>query len=94
MKKKLERGVRSKSVRDYLASNPGASPKTVVEDLKKTGVNVSLGLVSVIKYSKAARGGKKGKGTVDGLLHAKKFIDQVGGIEAAKEAIELIEKLR
>ncbi len=94
MKKvKLERGVRSKAVRDYLAANPKSSPKKVVAELKKTGVDVSLGLVSVIKYSKASRG-KKDKGTLDGLLHAKKFIDQVGGIEAAREAIELIEKLR
>lgn len=100
-KKVQERGARSKAVRDYLAANPKASPKVVVEELGKQGVSVSLGLVSVIKYSKRGkvkRPGRRGgrlSGSLDtsSLLHAKKFIDEVGGVDAAKEAISLIEQL-
>jgi len=96
-KKKLERGARSQAVRDYLAENPKASPKDVVAALKEKGVSVSLGLVSVIKYSKRSAGIRslgKSNSSLAGLLHAKRFIDEVGGIEAAKEAIMLIERLR
>jgi len=98
-KKPEERGARSKAVRDFLAANPKASPKVVVEELSKQGISVSLGLVSVIKYSKrgkmnrSARRGGRLSGSFDSLLHAKKFIDEVGGFEAAKEAISLVEKL-
>lgn len=98
MAKKPERGVRSQAVRDYLKKNPKASPKDIVAGLKEQGVTVSLGLVSVIKYTKkgpkTGKRGGKGSGTLESLLHAKKFIDHVGGIDAAKEAISMIEQLR
>jgi len=50
-------GSKSQSIRDYLKSNPGANSKTVKDDLAKTGLSVSEGLVNKVKYSKPA--GKK-----------------------------------
>ena len=55
------RGVRTKAVRDYLTANPDASPKEVVASLAAQGIDVKVGLVSVIKYSKKS-GGKKTPG--------------------------------
>ncbi len=51
-----ERGYRSKMVREFLSKNPDSSPKDVVKALAKKRVTVSLGLVSVIKYSKKRNG--------------------------------------
>ena len=50
-------GSKSQSIRDYLKSNSGANSKTVKDDLAKTGLSVSEGLVNKVKYSKPA--GKK-----------------------------------
>jgi uncharacterized protein YneF (UPF0154 family) len=55
-------GSKSKSIQDYLKANPGANSKTVKDDLAKTGLSVSEGLVNKVKYSKPARkktGGRK-----------------------------------
>ncbi|MFT5094679.1 MAG: hypothetical protein ACI93T_003519, partial [Porticoccaceae bacterium] len=50
-------GSKSQSIQDYLKANPGANSKTVKDDLAKTGLSVSEGLVNKVKYSKPA--GKK-----------------------------------
>jgi uncharacterized protein YneF (UPF0154 family) len=50
-------GSKSQSIRDYLKANPGANSKVVKDDLAKTGLSVSEGLVNKVKYSKPA--GKK-----------------------------------
>ena len=50
-------GSKSQSIKDYLRANPGANSKTVKDDLAKTGLSVSEGLVNKVKYSKPA--GKK-----------------------------------
>lgn len=68
-----ERGARSKAVRDYLAQNPKASPKEVVANLAAQGIEVSLGLVSVIKYSKKS-GAKKSPGRKPGRPAASKTV--------------------
>lgn len=51
-----ERGSRSQAIRDYLQSNPKAGPKEVVAALGAQGISVTKGLVSNIKYGKAAKG--------------------------------------
>ena len=89
----LERGVRSKAVRDYLAVNPKDSPQKVVAALKEQGVEVSLGLVSVIKYSKP-KSNRGGLGTTaDALLLTKKLVDVIG-FDNARMALDVLEKLR
>ena len=35
---------KSASIREYLAKNPDANPKRIVEDLKAKGIDLSLGL--------------------------------------------------
>lgn len=89
----LERGARSKAVRDYLAANPKDSPHKVVAALKEQGVSVSLGLVSVIKYSKPKS--KRGSldTTADALFQTKKLVDAIG-FENARLALDVLEKLR
>jgi len=47
----------SQSIRDFLATNPGAMPVDVVKALKKDGVTVTTGLVSNIK-TKLNKAGK------------------------------------
>ena len=101
----LERGTRSAAVRDYLSENPSASPKTVVAALKEKGIEVSEGLVSVIKYRKPAgtsgrRGrrafslGANGDISANVLLEVKRVVDALGGIEKAREALSTLEQLR
>ena len=96
MAKKPERGERSKAVREYLKENPSASPKQVVAALKAQGMKISLGLVSVLKYSKRPIGVKARNmdSSFDNLIRAKKFVDQVGGVGEALAAIKTIEMLR
>ena len=93
-KPKLERGARSQAVRASLKAHPSASPAKVVAALQKQGVQISLGLVSVIKYSKGASGLADVKTSANTLLMAKKLADRVGGIRNAHELLNLLEKLR
>lgn len=53
-------GSKSQAIRDYLKANPGANSKTVKDDLAKTGLSVSEGLVNKVKYPGPA--GKKSGG--------------------------------
>jgi hypothetical protein len=53
---------KSDAVRDYLATNPTASPATVQQALKARGIIISASLASVIKYSKRGPGRPKGSG--------------------------------
>jgi hypothetical protein len=56
---KQERGARSNAIREYLKSHPDAGPKSIIADLKASGVNVSAALVSRIKYGKVGASGKR-----------------------------------
>lgn len=114
-KQKEARGSRSQAIRDYLAENPTATPKTIVAGLKDKGIEVTEGLASVIKYGgkkkkKTARGrgrskkaapaparGTRGRGTelsAEDLLELKRVVDQLGGIDRARKALETLEQLR
>lgn len=90
----LERGARSKVVRAFLKAHPSASPAKVVAALQEQGLQVSLGLVSVIKYSKRASGRADFKTSAETLFQAKKLADRVGGIRNAQELLNLLEQLR
>ena len=52
---------KSALIREYLAQNPDAKPKEVVEGLKARGIDVSLGLANVIKYSSGKKTGRRKK---------------------------------
>jgi len=95
-------GNKSAAIRNYIASNPNAKPKEILTALKARGIDVSVGLVSVVKYAKPKSGKKPGrpKGTksasglsADQLLAAKALADSLGGIQNTREALDLIEKL-
>jgi len=96
-------GSKSAAIRDYIASNPNAKPKEILTALKASGIDVSVGLVSVVKYAKPKSGKKLGRPkkaaststdlSADQLLAAKALADSMGGIQNTREALDLIEKL-
>jgi hypothetical protein len=97
---------RSQAIRDYLAVNPDAGPKQIVADLRKQGIKVSPALASAVKYKsptkKTAKRGRRpaaaahnGNGhlVLQNLLAAKKLVEQLGSIDAAKQAVDALAKL-
>ena len=106
-KKAATGGSKSQAIRDYLAKNSGASPKQIVADLKEQGVEVSLGLANVVKYSSKRKGGRKkvkrgrpagsrtsSSGlTMEHLLAAKQVADELGGTEQVRRALDVLDKL-
>lgn len=95
----------SQHVRDYLAQHPNSSPKEIVNGLAALGTTVSVGLASLIRYSPQKgsvrrRGSSSGSRAASGslsaadLIEAKKLVDGLGGIAAARQALELLEQLR
>jgi hypothetical protein len=95
---------KSQAIRDYVAANPDQGPKAVAEALNAAGVNVTAAFVSTVKSTDKRKTGKKrgrpgrkpgGGDTVsmELLLKAKRLADQLGGIAAAKRAIDAYAKL-
>ena len=97
---------KSAAIRDYLASNPSATPSTIIEDLKKKGLKVGASLVSQVKYGqmKATNGRRKpgrpagasangSRVDIDQLVQAKSLADKLGGLEKAKQALNILAKL-
>lgn len=63
-KKRSSNVNKSQAIRDYLGKRPSAGPKEVIEALGKEGIDVSVGLVSNVKYMSGPGGGKKKKKVV------------------------------
>jgi hypothetical protein len=95
---------KSAAIRNYLASNPSATPSTIIEDLKKKGIKVGASLVSAVKYKQPAGGNGRRKKAgrraaanghvdLDRLIEAKKMADKLGGVAAAKSALDMLAKL-
>ncbi|WP_425616808.1 hypothetical protein NA78x_000468 [Anatilimnocola sp. NA78] len=90
-------------IRNYKEASPTASPKEIVEALGKQGVAVSSQFVSTVLSNAKKKGGvvgrpgrkstndaakfTSGSGQIDHLIQAKKLVDKLGGIDAAKSAI-------
>ena len=86
----------SQSIREHLQANPNATPNQIVEALAKTGVNVSVGLASNVKYTsgpgaknktakkKRATGGKKA--TVTRKLPSAQAVD-ISALQAAAKFV-------
>lgn len=99
MAKKLPRGARSQAVREFVAQNPNATVKEVVDGLAKTGMNVSEGLVNVLKYKKARKKRVIKHASSHGvdikqLIAVKKLIDELGGMEQMRFAMTALEQLQ
>ena len=101
----IERGGKSRAIRDYFEAHPEATPRQVVQALEEQGVSVTEGLVSNIKYSlrrkgsdsKAVRSLKapvNGSLTFEQLALAKRLAAEFGGIEQAKRALDLLAQLQ
>lgn len=94
---------KSAAIRDYLDEHPNAGPTEIVEALAKKGVEVTPSFVSNIK-SKTKSGlgprrrgrtaGSSGVTSVNALVGAKKLIDQMGGIDQAQHALDVLKRLR
>lgn len=107
MAKRSRKGGPNKSllIREYMAQHPDEGPQAVAAALKaEHGVEVTAQFVSTIKSNdrrKAPTGAKRGRkpGAVvkaaagHDLIVAKKFIDQIGGVDKAKAAVELLAQL-
>jgi hypothetical protein len=96
----------SAEIRKYVESNPNAKPKAISEGLAAEGVKVSPTYVSTILSNERRKSGKqKRRGRRPGrsagkkgdlfanLLQAKKLVDKLGGIDAARTAIETLAKI-
>lgn len=100
---------RSQAIRDYLAKNSKARPAEIKESLAKEGIKVSDGLINAVKYKKpkGKRGKKRGRPagsrvtttattatiSIKTLIAAKKMVEELGGIEKAIAAIEVLRLL-
>jgi len=109
MAKKAKGGPnKSSEIRNYKDANPTASPKEIAEALGKQGIGVSAQFVSTVLSNAKKKGGKIGKrgpkpgrkaaaaaaiGDVQQLIKAKKLVDQLGGVEAARSAINALAQL-
>jgi hypothetical protein len=95
---------KSQAIRDYLAGNPAATPTVIQQDLQRQGIKVGYSLISQVKYKggpgrKATRGGARGRGrapniSIDELVSAKQIADRLGGVDRAKQALTLLERLQ
>ena len=100
LKRRPRSSSKAQAIRDEFASQgPKARPKDVIAVLKSKGVSVSSAQVSNIKatLAKHKRGrkshGSNGTLSLESLVEAKKLADRLGGIEAARYAIEALAKL-
>src|SRR5690242_1685669 len=97
---------KSATIRDYKAVNPSATPKEVAEALEKSGVSVSAQFVSTVLSNAKKKGGKVGTrgrkpgrpvavpvGDLQQLIQVKKLVDQMGGVEKAKAAVDVLARL-
>ncbi|QDU29221.1 hypothetical protein ETAA8_43280 [Anatilimnocola aggregata] len=109
MAKKAKSGPnKSLAIRNYKVTNPSASPKEIAEALSKTGMEVTPQFVSTVLSNAKRKGGVIGKrgrkpgkvpatasggSSIEQLVKAKKLVDQLGGIDAAKSAISALAQI-
>jgi hypothetical protein len=102
MAKKAKHGEKSQAIRDYFKHNPKAKAPEVVAALAEKGIKVSTPMVYTLKARNTM--GKKRKQarsagaeislSISRLIAAKKFADQAGGIDQAREALDALAKLQ
>ncbi|MHB1033578.1 MAG: hypothetical protein ACYC35_06550 [Pirellulales bacterium] len=98
---------KSQAIRDYLQTDPGAMPKVVVAALKAQGIEVDPRVVSAIKFKMSAKKPKRGRKpksakpakkraaiSADDLVQMKQLADKLGGLNAAKRALDVLDSLR
>jgi hypothetical protein len=95
---------KSQHIRDYLESDPTATPKVIKEALKAKGITVTDSLVSLVKYKSGSRRKTRRRGRVaraapnaisfDDLVSVKAIAQRMGGLERAKQALGMLERLQ
>lgn len=84
---------KSEEIRKHLKTARDKSPTAVVKALKAKGIEVSTGLVSVVKNGRSSASGKTFTFTSSGLASAKVFVKKAGGLQAAKNLLEVVRKV-
>jgi len=93
----------SAEIRKYAEANPKAKPKAVAEALAAAGVKVTPIYVSTILSNmrrKSGKGRRRGRRAAGGggdvlakLVLAKKLADRMGGVDAARAALDVLAKI-
>ena len=94
---------KSQAIRDYITQHPGVGPKAVAAALGKSGIKVSAAFVSTVKSTDKRKThgghGRNGSGavsveaTMKVLQSVKQLVDQLGGVDEAKEAVDAYARL-
>lgn len=97
---------KSKAIREYKEKHGDAGPKAVAEGLAAEGIKVTPQFVSTVLSNAKRKSGKKRRGRPRGrragaatngsltqLLQAKKLAEQMGGINAARQALDVLARL-
>ena len=91
---------KSKAIRDYLVANKTAKSQEVVEALAKQGITTTANYVSNLKSSHNKRRrakrtvvAKAGVGVPE-VKAALAFIKEIGGITAARKALDVAQEIR
>src|SRR5690554_5344708 len=88
---------KANAIRNFQLENPDATPAVVAESLRKAGYkDITPQYVSTIKSMDKRKGQgptKTGKITGDELMAAKDFVDSLGGVNRAKEAMDMLSRL-
>lgn len=100
MARRSRKGVsKSAAIREYKAKHKEAKPKEIAANLNQAGYEVTPQYVSTIlsgdqrKANGSRRGPRVVRSSFENLLAAKKLVSEVGGVEAAQEAIAQYSKL-
>lgn len=95
----------SQLVRDYKSQHKRAKPKEISKALADQGTTVSPQYVStILTNARKKRGRKAGRKSAASaapakrdaygkLVQAKKFVDQIGGYEKAREALDALGRI-
>jgi len=90
-------------IKEALAKSPNGSPSEIAEELKAHGITAQY--VSTVKNTlkkkkgtkkvgrKAASKGREGSVNRSDLVRAKKLADELGGVQKAKELLDIIGEL-
>jgi CBS domain-containing protein len=90
-------------IKEAITATPEAAPKEIAETLKKHGITATYvsnvkGKLNAKPKKRRRKGAAKSPGrpaaTADTLDAAVKFVEQSGGLKAAKAAIEKIERIK
>jgi len=95
---------KSAAIRNYKNGHQEAGPKEIAEALGKEGTKVTPAFVSTVLSNdrrkgrkgrrKAARGrGRSAANSFESLVQAKKLADQMGGIDKARQALDVLARI-